>query len=458
MHGDFSRLTFDKRNHYSRVLVQQGRVYLDAEPNEQTSILLHLIRGMMRDLLGPHGAPSEAEQPNGFRIETGTDFAKSGFAIAAGHYYVDGILCENDEDTHYFGQPDLPISATIPGNALPSGSYLVYLDVWERHLTFLDQALLRETALGGVDTASRAQVVWQVKAQELKPWPATAPTGQDIATWVQGREPAERPAMRARAGTEEAEKKPCLDAPTDGYRGAENQLYRIEVHQGGSLDAGPKPTLKWSRDNGSIVFPITTVQERGVVVPHLGPDPTRSLEAGDWVEVLDDVRILLGKPGIMARVTEVIESQQIGLARADDKPMNDESDGVDQAKHPFLRRWDHRAEPTAGTIEVIESDNLETGWIPIEDGIEIQFQPKAVPPSAPKTRQYRTGDFWLVAARVATTGHIEWPETTTAGTTTPDWLSPTGVEHHYAPLAKMTGNSVDERFRLMFDLTASKET
>ncbi|HEX3531938.1 MAG TPA: DUF6519 domain-containing protein, partial [Thermoanaerobaculia bacterium] len=35
MKGDFSRDTFRKRKHYNRVRMQQGRVQLDADWNEQ---------------------------------------------------------------------------------------------------------------------------------------------------------------------------------------------------------------------------------------------------------------------------------------------------------------------------------------------------------------------------------------------------------------------------------------
>ena len=35
MKGDFSRETFDRARHYSAVLLQQGRVQLDADWNEQ---------------------------------------------------------------------------------------------------------------------------------------------------------------------------------------------------------------------------------------------------------------------------------------------------------------------------------------------------------------------------------------------------------------------------------------
>jgi hypothetical protein len=39
--GDFTRDTFTPEEHFIRVLSQQGRVWLDADWNEQTSILLH---------------------------------------------------------------------------------------------------------------------------------------------------------------------------------------------------------------------------------------------------------------------------------------------------------------------------------------------------------------------------------------------------------------------------------
>src|SRR5207247_837956 len=43
-----------------------------------------------------------------------------------------------------------------------------YLDVWQRHLTALDDPLIREVALGGPDTTTRAQVVWQVRVLPVK--------------------------------------------------------------------------------------------------------------------------------------------------------------------------------------------------------------------------------------------------------------------------------------------------
>ena len=56
MYGDFSRVTFAPERHYLAVLVQQGRVQLDADANENTAILLHHLRTLAADLIGP-GVP-----------------------------------------------------------------------------------------------------------------------------------------------------------------------------------------------------------------------------------------------------------------------------------------------------------------------------------------------------------------------------------------------------------------
>jgi photosystem II stability/assembly factor-like uncharacterized protein len=57
MRGDFSRVTFRPENHFSGVLLQQGRVQLDAEFNEHVAIEAHRDRETTRDVVGPSGAP-----------------------------------------------------------------------------------------------------------------------------------------------------------------------------------------------------------------------------------------------------------------------------------------------------------------------------------------------------------------------------------------------------------------
>ena len=52
MKADLTRISYDPVKGFSRVLMQQGRVQLDADWNEQASILLHLIRRLAADVGG----------------------------------------------------------------------------------------------------------------------------------------------------------------------------------------------------------------------------------------------------------------------------------------------------------------------------------------------------------------------------------------------------------------------
>src|SRR4051812_20062549 len=105
MKGDFTRDTFDPSHHFSRVLMQQGRVPLDADHNEQTEIPLHYVRTLARALFGPHASPIEG---GGFRLSAD---ATGDLVLGAGHIYVDGMLVENDADCRYTEQPDFTVPA-----------------------------------------------------------------------------------------------------------------------------------------------------------------------------------------------------------------------------------------------------------------------------------------------------------------------------------------------------------
>ena len=229
MKADLTRNTFHLPKQFARVLLQQGRVQLDADWNEQQAILLRMLQALAADIIGPRGGPFGH---CGFAI---APVAKSltNFRIAPGRYYVDGLLCENDTapvaaviasaaepkqvvvasrtlDGIEFGKGqwveisnadgskvavaqiadvdretstlslDADVSALPPATLrrvltyltqsdfagaapLAAGSYLVYLDVWERVITYVEDDAIREVALNGADTAARTKIVSQVK-------------------------------------------------------------------------------------------------------------------------------------------------------------------------------------------------------------------------------------------------------------------------------------------------------
>src|SRR5881227_3362192 len=100
MKGDFSRLNlFDPLTQYTRVMQQQGRVQLDADWNEQADILLHYLRTLAADLIGPFGAPANPDGTpgTGFKAATRPDVngnpVPGDFVLLPGRYYVGGIPC-----------------------------------------------------------------------------------------------------------------------------------------------------------------------------------------------------------------------------------------------------------------------------------------------------------------------------------------------------------------------------
>ena len=183
MEGDFSKIPRSKKqeqeDNYSRVLFQQGRVLTDADWNEQAAIQDSHDTRSLRDIIGKNGIPLEEKES--FKITPTGEGNR--FTIGKGRIYVDGKLVENfkevgnysfsDGTTKVLGQPYLP-SLTIKGHptsdAIPTepGTYLAYLQVFNRHMTYLEDSDIQESALGGADTSTRLQTVWQVRLHKLE--------------------------------------------------------------------------------------------------------------------------------------------------------------------------------------------------------------------------------------------------------------------------------------------------
>jgi hypothetical protein len=449
MYGDFSRLTFAPEKHFSAVLVQQGRVMLDADANEQTAVMLHYLRRLAADLIGPYGGPAGSA---GFEIGLDTSTNPPTLSIGAGRYYVRGLLCEVDAPTTYLEQPEGYRDPDEGEDQLPTGGpYILYLRAWERHITAVEDPSIRELALGenGPDTAARSKVVSQVLASPE--WPpgsgkAVPNTKKDAYTqwndWEQAQFAAETtlgggqiPLLAARARQPAADDlDPCVVSPEARFRGLENQLYRVEVHRGGTEGTA---TFKWSRDNGAAVFPLESLSGAEATVVSLGRDRGLGIEVGDWVEVIDDRSVLRGERHALRRIDRIEPLDR--LVFLEDGSAN--GVGRDPDLHPFLRRWDQEEgpassgyatlDPADGVLELSEGD-----WIELENGIEIRFD---------EGGDYSPGDYWLIAARVAT-GDVEWPQDASG----PASLPPVGIKYFYAPLAHVKGDAASD-MRSMFD-------
>lgn len=454
MKGNFSRFTFDPLKHYSAVFMQQGRVQLDADWNEQQSILLHNLRTLVADLIGPHGGPidncgfgvedikrlNRKERARLKRLDL-LPHRSGDFLIGAGHYYVDGILCENGVPSLYSKQPD------YSPDLLKQGAYIAYLDVWERHITCLEDPSIREVALGGPDTATRSKVVWQVKVVPLIIDSADVRvrnTREVLDTikaqwhkWKRRLQPESRGLLKVRAKTPARGVTDPGTTSRAGYRGLENQLYRIEIHQGTDLEGhNIVPTFKWSRHNGSVVAAWLGTYKKKIVVGDVR-DQSHDFARGQWIELIHDDLELGGLPGTLVQLVKV-EGNVLTINPA---TASGDIEWREEYINAKARRWDQqetgRVKLDRGGVPIVEGAG-NRNWITLENGIEIQFQR---PARGQAESQYCTGDYWLIPARTAT-GNVEWPTEIRRRGPLPLAVPPHGVEHHLVPIAAII---VDEQ-------------
>lgn len=475
MSGDYSRHSYDPLRKYSATLLQQGRVALDSDWNEWVASVERRLRAGTVDTIGRATVPRET--PDGFRIAISGTGANKAMTIGRGRMYAAGLLAENPGDNpqrfdliepHPGGRGSLGVLGEVLGSdtisyleqpflsavtrpwlpapeALPAGNgpHLVYLDVWQREVTHVEDPGLLEPALGGVDTSTRLQTVWQVRVLPDVGAAVDCQTPDaQIPGWVQR--------TRASAGrltTEEIpvaqDDDPCLVPAAAGFRGLENHLYRVEIHRGGGTGvAAGDARFKWSRENASIATRISAINAADkIVVESVGRDEFLRIREGDWIEVTDDRRELAGLSGDMCLVKSVEDSTRaIVLTHplsADLQPPGNNGDTLHN-RNTRLRKWDQRGRilDRNGSELVNLDDPLQLndparrGTLPVpgaangvqlESGILLRFDVE------PNDGVLRVGDHWNFAARSAS-GRFERLVD----------APPRGIHHHYCRLAVVT--------------------
>ena len=452
MQGDFSLDPLKRREDVSRVLLQQGRVLLDSDWNTQVGATLGTIRDLAVDVIGPHGGVGDS-----FKIEPFGGSDKTTFRIRYGRYYVDGIRCLNappvdldvlDPDSFKSFDAGLPYASQpfqiFDEKQAPLGTdpLLIYLDVWERHVSSAEDESIREVALGGPDTASRAVVIWQVRTLPIQMirdasakynnWgaPGNPYYGFDPAYVALNAALGSSALLRAQAVISQ-DVDPCVIAPDSRYRGLDNRLYRVEIHEVKATSGNrPDITFKWSRDNGSLVYPVNgRIESTTVKLDSLGRDDRTSISAGDWVEVVDDESTLMNRAHPLIQVTAVDRARSTVTLQN----LPEGNIGGNAARHPVLRRWESEPQPVS----------LSEKWTDLGEGVQVQFSQAKIPSGG-----FRRGDYWLIPARVAT-GDVLWPRD---DKNVPALVPPHGVRHHYAPLAEYGGTSFTDVRRTFLPL------
>ncbi|MFC3284017.1 DUF6519 domain-containing protein [Litchfieldella rifensis] len=458
MSFDLSRIRFDARKDFLGVVMQQGRVQLDADWNEWGAQLARRLQAGTLDTFGgdPGSGIVPRITPDGFRIAA----SGGGLTIGAGRVYVDGLLAENHGGAPEAWEPRLAESTgTTPLDynaqpyypeppALPDGGpHLVYLDVWQRDVTPLQEPDLIEKAVG-IDTTGRRQTVWQVKVLPEVGSIACATADEDIPGWQEVTAPSAARLTTA-IGEPSFDPDPCQVPPAAGYRGLENQLYRVEVHSGGPLGTA---TFKWSRDNATVASRVTHINPARdrVTVESIGRDDLLRFHDGDWVEVTDDWRELNGLPGELRRLRVAGGVDETARTLEFESPLSaglfptDAQQATDASRNTRVRRWDQSGQVRRedGTAVQDLDDAASAGDIVIpaagtrlflEHGILVDFA------LAPAGGDFKSGDYWVFAAR-SVDATIEFL----------DDAPPLGVHHHYARLAVVTFPDTETDCRVLW--------
>ncbi len=479
MSGDYSRDSFDALRDYAGVFLQQGRPVLDSDWNEMVAIFERRMRAGTVDTIGRAVVPRET--PRGFEIR----FGAGGIEIGEGHFYLDGSLYQNHGRANFFGNdaaspdpvfdrarrateagvpdPEGVLDEMIPP---PSGDYvsytmqpywptptllpdagvhLAYLVGWQREVTPIQAPELLDPALGGVDTTTRMQSVWQVRILPNVGTAATCSTpDDDLIGWIETITPSTARLTTGTVDIEEPED-PCLVPPTEGYTGLENQFYRVEIHAQRNDDGSGQGAwgFKFSRENASVQSSIEAIAADGesVTVGRVGRDEVLRFAPGDWVEITDDIREFNHRSGQMLRVADVDpETREIefeGSIDADLVPSGDPGDTL-AIRHTRLTRWDQRGViRLADETEWVDLDaDGSDGLIPVpedgtavvlENGITVSFA------TAPGPGTYHEMDHWRFWARTAGT-QIQILRD----------APPNGIQRHYARLGIINPNGVND--------------
>ena len=356
MGADLSRVRFDPLRDFAGVVLQQGRAAArrrlqrarrDPRPAPAGGDRRpHVVRPRPRPRRRRRGCPA--------RRPTGSASHRDGgeLTIGRGRMYVDGLLAEN----HGVRRPTFdPLLAeadrhrtTRPTSTSPTGRRPTPCPTAAPTSPTSTSGSARSPRRGpdlveiavGVDTTARTQTVWQVRLlpthrrrgqlrDRRRRHPRLGGRDRAVGRPADGRHDRGRPSETTRATL----------PPTGGYRGLENQTYRVEIHDGGAPGTA---TFKWSRENGSVANRSSRwSSRRRCGSPRSAGTTCCASTTGDWVEIIDDNAELDQTAGRDAQGHRRRRRRPIitfaGALPADLQPA-DADDAA--ARHLRVRRWD----------------------------------------------------------------------------------------------------------------------
>jgi hypothetical protein len=263
---------------------------------------------------------------------------------------------------------------------------MVYVEVWNKTVNYIDDDSIREPALGGPDTSLRKKLVGQVKASFVSR--ATTPSKayelfRDINRFSS--------ALFTLKIDQSAHQLPISFGEVDLGGGLipGNLHLSVEFHRGPAANGRTIDGFKWSDENAAAVVRILkAIETDSFIVEEAEPVIGESFKEGDVVEVSNVATELHRQGGQLAQIVSIDQGEQDILIT------------LDSEIHPSLRRFEISGK-TGFKMKLAPRLRRWSGLIApfapksiydLGRGIKVAFH-------GGKDDFFRPGDYWTFAIR-----------------------------------------------------------
>jgi len=356
--------------------------------------------------------------------------------------YVSGIQVQKEFDETFLTQQDYPVMHNLLVEPEGVGStekikkthYLVYIDVWERGISYIEDPKLREIALSGPDTTTRIKTIGQIKLREIPIVDNFKEKMKIIDDEIKKLKNINSGRLSTIVSSYNS------NQPTD-FSGVDNRLYKIQIHDSGSK-IDNVATFKWSLDNGSTAYSLSSFDAFSVSLAHSVNNLESDFKIGDLIEVIDDFDDLSELPkGNLRRITSIdVDSRTLSWASSnqnDVSGINYLHDEVTKTfvslSHPKIIKWDGiKKINSESQYGILLADDTPNKMVSDDEGVRIKFT----------DGNYWCGDYWNFFTRTLTNSVQKL-----------SYDLPHGTKHFYAPLALIEKN--DKHLEVVLDLRKS---
>jgi hypothetical protein len=423
MGSDRARISYNGSQQYRAVVEQQGRVTLEADVNEAQQIFYEEMRSEALDFVGPAGTPD-----NGYEILLpGANLPNRDFEVRPGTMYVGGLRVHlpvpaaGAPPISYLHQPDW----IDPPTPAASVREFVYLHLQEQEISAIEDADLKDVALGGPDTAARLRLVQHIVRRPTQAQDCAGALAEAVADWQNAGMDFDVDTLRLLPRAElkvsfqnlAGPPDPCEPAAQGGYLDSQNQLIRIQVTAANRF--------VWGYDNASFLYHVErvepdnrtlTLRPRPVDAPHQ-PRQNQAVEVLRSVAKLNNGEYVAYAAGLVQTLSAGYDPDTgVQLATLlPDAPINYRFPG--DTPRLFLRVWEEELTFTPGTPVALGTT-----------GIEVTLQTNV-------GSQFHVGDTWAFADRPSTPTEV-YPQRYRA-----DFQPAEGPRQWVCPLAVITWNN-----------------